>query len=187
MNDPVNSQAGRREVAFGELYRSHLVAIAGYAARRSSPENAVDVVAETLVVAWRRFDEIPAEPAVRPWLFGVARRVLANQRRGTLRRHALHARLCAAWVEPVADNAATDLTPLRRALDTLSESDRDILLLAGVEELKPTEIAVVLDVSPEVARNRLSRARRRLRDALAEIRTISAGHLPSESESEGEQ
>ena len=102
-----------------------------------------------------------------PWLYGVAGRTLANHRRGNVRRTALHDKLVSEWEgssEPT--QLADTMLPLRDALDSLSEEDRNILLLAGVEELKPAEIAVVLDVSPEVARNRLSRARTRLRAAL---------------------
>ncbi len=154
-----------RRSTFESIYRAHVAAIGRYASRRASAADAVDVVAETFVVAWRRIDEIPDEPL--PWLYGVAHRVLANSRRGEVRRSALHDRLHAEWVRPVEPTPAT-LEPLRLALDGLNESDREILLLAAVEELRPAEIAVVLDISPEVARNRLSRARSRLRDALTD-------------------
>lgn len=182
----MKSVAARREEAFGELYRSHLSAIAAYASRRAAAEDAVDVVAETFLVCWRRFDDLPEGPAVRPWLYGVARRVLANQRRGELRRHALHDRICSEWIQVHVADEPADLSSLVQALEALSESDRDILLLVGVEELKPAEIAVVLDVSPEIARNRLSRARARLREAHDEIRTGSGGHVLSESTDESQ-
>lgn len=157
----------KRKAAFTELYRSHIEAIVNYAARRSSSAAAVEVVAETFVVAWRRFDEIPVGAEL-PWLYGVARKTLANQRRGEIRRTALHNKLSNAWTSAEASDveAFSELSPLRVALNSLSEDDRDLLMLAGVEELKPAEIAVVLDVSPEVAWNRLSRARTRLRKAL---------------------
>ena len=128
------------------------------------------MAAETFAVAWRRFDDIPSDAEL-PWLYGVARRTLANQRRGELRRTALHDKLCTDWLVSSPGSPGSpdsdDLSPLREALDSMSDSDRDVLLLAGVEELKPSEIAMVLEVSPEVARNRLSRARARLRAALA--------------------
>ena len=156
---------------FAELYRSHLEAVVNYVARRADRSDAVDVAAETFTVAWRRLDEIPAG-AERPWLYGVARRTLANHRRGDVRRTALHDRLVAEWVTTPMKVAAVEagaetVDPLRRALEALSPDDQDILMLAGVEELKPSEIADVLEVSPEVVRNRLSRARTRLRSELA--------------------
>ncbi len=156
----------KRKAEFAKLYRSELPAIVNYAARRSTATDAVDVAAETFAIAWRRMDDIPAGNE-RPWLYGVARRVLANQRRGTLRRTALHDKLCSEWKPSVAQIAESmTQSPLAQALNLLSDDDRDILLLAGVEELRPAEIALVLDVKPEVARNRLSRARARLRIAL---------------------
>ena len=178
-----------RESAFAELYRAHLSAVAAYASRRIAPVDAVDVVAETFTVAWRRFSDVPTGDAARPWLYGVARRVLANQRRCDLRRDALHDRLAIDWVPHTFQPEPPDLAPLRRALDYLSHDDRDILLLAGAEELGTAEIAVVLDVSLEVARNRLSRARRRLREQLRglEIQTSTPGHIPKQRPDQGKR
>ena len=157
------------EERFAELYRSHVSAVANYAARRTDHPSAVDVTAETFAIAWRRFDEIPPEPQTLPWLSGVARRVLANQNRGMARRSALHDRLRVGWTDAVwQPPEPADLRPLRVALETLSDNDRDLIHLAGAEGLSSAEIAAVLDISVEVARNRLSRARKRLREALAE-------------------
>src|ERR1044072_5878697 len=78
------------------MYRQTHEQILGYAMRRcSSPEDAADVVAETYVVAWRRIAELPRGEAGRLWLYGVARRVLANHRRGERRRATRHAELTA--------------------------------------------------------------------------------------------
>jgi hypothetical protein len=60
----------------GLLERTHTDLLA-YALRRvAEPSDAADVVADTYLVAWRRLDQVPAD-AERPWLFGVARKVLA--------------------------------------------------------------------------------------------------------------
>ena len=64
---------------FEAVYEQHAGAVKGYAMRRIDPARADDVVAEVFLVAWRRLEDMPPEP--RPWLFGVARRVLANERR----------------------------------------------------------------------------------------------------------
>ncbi|MFP8903339.1 RNA polymerase sigma factor [Streptomyces atacamensis] len=61
------------------LYRGHREAVERYVLRRAGPEEVGDVLAEVFLVAWRRFDRIPADPL--PWLYGVARRALANDRR----------------------------------------------------------------------------------------------------------
>lgn len=47
-----------------------------------TPKDAADAVAETFLVAWRRLPEVPSGEEARPWLYGVARRTLANQRLG---------------------------------------------------------------------------------------------------------
>jgi RNA polymerase sigma-70 factor (ECF subfamily) len=101
----------------------------------------------------------------------VARRVLANQRRGTRRRAALGERLAEVLAEHAAPDPAEELgtaATMRAALAGLAEGDREVLLLAGWEGLTATEIAVVMDVPPATVRTRLHRARGRLREACAE-------------------
>src|SRR3974390_45179 len=73
---------------FSALYRDSYGAIHAYAARRAGFEAADEITAETFLVAWRRFDALPAEPL--PWLYGVARNVL-------LRHHSEQARRQRAW------------------------------------------------------------------------------------------
>ncbi|GAB3435443.1 hypothetical protein GCM10027517_04600 [Phycicoccus ginsengisoli] len=82
------------EERFSALFERTHPALLGYAVRRvADPADAADVVAETYLVAWRRLDDVPGGDEARPWLFGVARRVLANHYRGERRRHALADRL----------------------------------------------------------------------------------------------
>lgn len=72
---------------FVEIYEHAYEPILGYVLRRCrDPEDAADVVAETFTIAWRRVEELPDGDEARLWLYGVARRVLANHRRGELRR-----------------------------------------------------------------------------------------------------
>lgn len=155
-----------RRVRFELLYGKHAPAVKAYVLRRAAPAVADDLVAEVFVVCWRRFEEIPADPL--PWLLGVARRVLSTQRRGELRRDALHRRLAESGeaagpldIPPAAGEA------LRRALGQLGEPDREILLLIAWEGLSPTQAAAVLGVKAAAVRVRLHRARRRLARVLA--------------------
>ena len=129
--------------------------------------SADDVVAETLAIAWRRLDDIPTEHQL-PWLYGVARRVLANQRRAKERRHGLVLRL-AAQPAPVLHH--DEDTEVLEALSTLRPGDQEILRLATWEQLTTPEIAAALGCTPNAAALRLSRARRRLRTALTERST----------------
>lgn len=153
----------RFEAAYRELYAP----ICGYALRRvREPEDAAEVIAETFATLWRRFDRSPQGDELRPWLFGVARRVIANQRRGQHRRSALSERLAAnAHPSPPAPSDETP-TELARAFASLSESDREVLSLVAWEGLTREELAVALGTNRAAARLRLHRARKRLRDAL---------------------
>src|ERR1700729_3008077 len=81
-------------VRFGKLYRDQARAILSYALTRvDDPDDAPDAVAETFLVAWRRLEEVPIGPRERLWLYGVARRVIANLHRSARRRTRLAERL----------------------------------------------------------------------------------------------
>ena len=155
----------------------------GYAVRRvSRPEDAADVVAETFLVAWRRLDDVPQGAEARLWLYGVARRQLANQRRGQLRRSQLVDRLRAELPGALAaaggageDERAVDV---RAALARLGDEDRELLMLSSWEELSPGEIATVLGLPAVTLRSRLHRARKRLRAELTRPQSgAGRGHL----------
>ena len=104
-----------------------------------------------------------------PWLLGVARRVLANQRRGEARRAALIDRLSSLTsrsrgVEPVRDVFGS----LGDAIAVLSAPEREALLLVAWEGLEPRRAARVVGCTPAAFRARLYRARRRLAAQLGE-------------------
>ncbi|GAA3219019.1 RNA polymerase sigma factor [Nonomuraea helvata] len=157
---------------FETMYRQTYEQILGYAMRRcSSPEDAVDAVAETYLIMWRRLAELPHGEAGRLWLYGVARRVLANHRRGERRRATRHAELTAeAEVLYALPSPQTGPDEVGEAMDLLSDDDRELLALAIWEELDPGEIAVVLGCSRNAARIRLYRARKRFAKALEKTR-----------------
>ena len=175
-----------REESFRRLYAAHFDAVLGYALRRTDrPEDAADVVAETFVVAWRRIGHVPADGA-RPWLYAVARRVLANQRRGDLRRRRLGERLRIdlAVVVPDLSDDIVQRADVNDAMARLSARDEEILQLHLWEGLEPREISDVLGLSPAIVRPRLSRARARLRAVLGDDfgppgnDPGPAGHIP---------
>jgi RNA polymerase sigma factor (sigma-70 family) len=163
-----------RRAAFERLYDRFSPDVAMYALRRADRETAQDAVAETFIVAWRRLDDVPGSDPL-PWLYGVARRVLANQRRSASRLAALRQRLEpeGAPASRVADHA------LAAALQQLSEADRELLMLIAWEGLSPTEAAVALGCSDGACRVRLHRARRRLAAALQTTPT-SEEHIVEE-------
>lgn len=97
--------------------------------RRVEPAAVEDVVAEVFLTAWRRFAELPTEAAaVRPWLFGVAHRVLANAHRGSRRARALAVRIAAQPQEDGADPAeVVHQVDAERAFARLSARDQEAL------------------------------------------------------------
>lgn len=169
---------------FASLFDAHRRSVLGYALRRlDDREAAADALAETFLIAWRKLDEVPDGEAARPWLLGVARRVLANQRRGVRRHAALTERLqreLATQLKSARDPSTNDLL-VHRALAALSEDDREVVLLAGWEGLSPAEIGIAVGVSGVTARSRLHRARRRLRTELEALGWDSTTDAPTNS------
>ncbi|MFN8114235.1 MAG: RNA polymerase sigma factor [Solirubrobacterales bacterium] len=160
------SEEGRRE-AFRDLYERSFDEVLSYARRRAvSAGDADDAVAETFLVAWRRFEELPAGERRLPYLYGIARRVLANQHRGEARRRRLTDRLEAEAADERGTHGYSARSEVEDALDSLPADQREILGLAYWEDLDAGEIAVALGCSRNAARIRLHRARRALRGAL---------------------
>jgi RNA polymerase sigma factor (sigma-70 family) len=153
---------------FRAVFDANYHYVLGYALRRTgSKEDAEDVVAETFLTAWRRLDRLPDGAGVRPWLYGVARKALANQRRGDVRRARLAGRLRASERVTPPANAEGEVATVAAAFARLSEDDREVLALVAWEELDAEEVATVLGCSRNAARIRLHRARRRLARELA--------------------
>jgi RNA polymerase sigma-70 factor (ECF subfamily) len=155
----------QRKDQFRAIYEAAYPRILGYALRHSAtPEDAADLVSETFLAAWRRFDEVPPGDETLLWLYGVVHRQLANQRRGQRRREALANRLTderAQSLQAWPDQPPSDLAPLGRAWQRLRSQDRELLGLIVWEGLNNRQAAHVLGCSPTVLKLRLHRARRR--------------------------
>lgn len=167
------------EARFRLLFDEHLELLLGYALRRvGSPEDAADVVADTMMVAWRRLDDVPADAETKLWLYGVARRVLANHRRGEARRHSLGDRLREGLQSTSPDHAGSvdSAVAVRAALASLGAEDRELIQLTAWEGLEPRDVAVVLGVPAQTVRTRLHRARARLRRAIGDV-SGDGGHV----------
>lgn len=158
---------GARRERFEQVFDAHYRAVSAYALRRASPAEAEDAVAETFLVAWRRLDDVPED--AKPWLLGVTRRVLANQRRAAGRRDALTQRVAH---ERDGEPELPRRSPILHALQRLSEGDREVLLLFAWDGLSAQEAAATLGCSRTAVKVRLHRARRRLR---AELQRLERG------------
>jgi RNA polymerase sigma-70 factor (ECF subfamily) len=174
--DAVDAKVGR--LAFERCFRDHYAEVLAFALRRVADRQAAeDVVAETFAVVWRRSERIP-DPAL-PWLYAIAVRVIANQRRSLRRRSNLEQRLAheAGTRTPGLDptEALHLRTGFASAFRRLSESDREVLRLIAWEGLTPREAAAVLGCSHGAFRVRFHRARRKLEKHLA-----ASGHLADE-------
>ncbi|NUP48889.1 MAG: sigma-70 family RNA polymerase sigma factor [Catenulispora sp.] len=147
---------------FAAVYQEYYGHIERYAARRVPYDDVADVVATTFLAAWRRFDDLPAAPL--PWLYGTARRVVANGHRGRARWEALVGRAAEQAVAADPDHAdrVCGAVQVAGALRLLSEADRELLLLTEWDQLSIGEAAAVVGCSASTARVRLHRARRRL-------------------------
>jgi RNA polymerase sigma factor (sigma-70 family) len=157
---------------FEGVFRENYAAVRAYALRRAPADIVQDVVAETFLVAWRRLDDVPDDAL--PWLYGVARRVLANQLRSMRRGAALEDRLAgAAAVEAARDPGETvgDAEIVRAALARLSDRDREALTLIGWHGLSGARAARAAGCTRAAFAVRLHRARARLAAELSSLET----------------
>lgn len=159
--------------AFTALYERHADAVHRYASRRCDRQTAEEIVAQVFTVAWRRRGSMPEDPV--PWLYGVARRAIADQRRGVKRRIRLLERLRAhSAAEPLQGPPGQQLADpaLGDALTRIPARDREALLLTYWEELSPEQVAEAMGCSRATLAVRLHRARHRLRK---QLEGVSAG------------
>lgn len=154
------------EQRFERLYADHFDSVAGYLLARTDRESAADALARTFEIVWRRLADVPDEPL--PWLLGVARRVLAEQRRATGRRDALIDRIAESVIESTGDHASTlaERELLLDAMRGLSVIQREALLLIAWDGLTQREAAAALGCTRAALAVRLHRARSQLRVAL---------------------
>jgi RNA polymerase sigma factor (sigma-70 family) len=174
-----------RERRFRELYARHYASILAYALRRSPDRTeAEDVVADTFLVLWRRLEDAPRQDEEIPlWLYGIARRVLANRHRARQRQERVAQRFADLLAEgPALEDVAAHRRNARRLLEALlalSEQDRELLMLAAWERLSTGELAVILGCSENAAAIRLHRARKRLTEVYRKENAAS-GHRDDE-------
>ncbi|MCK6065182.1 MULTISPECIES: RNA polymerase sigma factor [Microbacterium] len=159
-----------------DAFRREASGLLGFFIKRDVPaEDAADLVSDTFLAAWQSSRTSRVEPdLLRAWLFGIARKVLSRYRRGRSRRSALSDRLRAT----LAADDMTQQTPVagghelgehvRSLIACLPEIDQEIVRLVYWDGFTQEEVSTVLGKPATAVRARLSRARKVLRDQLAE-------------------
>jgi RNA polymerase sigma-70 factor (ECF subfamily) len=148
--------------AFESVFRAHVGAVHAYALRRSDAATADEVVADTFLVCWRRFDRVPEDAL--PWLYAVARRCLANRLRAGRREQVRTVPPPSAPGDQTADTyeQRARAREVLAALAALPPKEREALQLCAWEGLAPADAARVVGCTATAFRVRLHRARRRL-------------------------
>jgi RNA polymerase sigma-70 factor (ECF subfamily) len=133
-----------------------------------------DLVQETLARAWEKRRLWAAGSDLRAWLFTIMHNVFINQRALALREKMQVSldggEADAAWQIPVRAGQYTrvELTELMQHVGRLPVDQREVLLLAAVEELRYEEISIALGIPIGTVMSRLSRAREKLRNAFSD-------------------
>jgi len=146
---------------FTEMWHEQAPHVLAFARRHVGSEAANDVVAETFMVAWRRWNDVTDPPIA--WLLLAARKVIQNRARTARRHRALEERVAlldgvASYAADSADTAITRREALE-GLARLDEKHREALLLVSWDGLSNDQAAAVLGIKPATFRQRLSRAR----------------------------
>jgi RNA polymerase sigma factor (sigma-70 family) len=158
--------------AFGLVFERHFGAIHRYLRRRLDDRGAEEAAAQTFFVAFDERGRFDGERGdARPWLFGIATNVARRHRRGEVRELRAVARLDGD-LGGSDDGAESRLDAerlrgaLARCLADLPAEECDVLYLLVWAELDQPEIAAALDIPLGTVKSRLSRARRRVQEAL---------------------
>jgi RNA polymerase sigma factor (sigma-70 family) len=158
--------------AFAEVFERHARVIGAFAARRVGTDAAQDVLSETMLVAFRRRRDFDATwDSAKPWLLGIASRVIKKHRADEARQwrsfeasvsrgdHTSDGAIEAAGDRADASSAVRALAP---RIAALAARDRETLLLYAWGDLTYEEIGMALGVPVGTVRSRLNRVRRKL-------------------------
>ncbi|MDQ1058263.1 RNA polymerase sigma-70 factor (ECF subfamily) [Arthrobacter globiformis] len=159
----------KREGRFAALYTDAYTDVLRFVQRRAGPHRAEDVVHKAFLVAWRRFDDVPAgRDDARAWLFGTARHCLLNDQRSQFRQGALEVRIAEVTkgITESEDDLVAFHVDLSRAWQQLRPEDQEVLSLAIWENLSSPQAGRVLGITAATYRIRLYRARLVLRRIL---------------------
>lgn len=137
---------------------------------------AESIVNDTFAAAWRHWEQIPPG-ALTTWLRATARHIVLNTSRSDRRWRALTTKVALLDPgrhdeEPVDSDARLFVHVVTDALASLSRPDRELLAMCAFEDLTTDDLAEILDIRPDAAKARLSRARARLRAAVEQLEQL---------------
>jgi RNA polymerase sigma-70 factor (ECF subfamily) len=173
---------------FAALFRRHAAPIQRYVTRRIGLDAAEDVVAETFLIAFRQRGEYQLDRHdALPWLYGIATNMIGRHRRTELRQLRLLARTGAdPVIEPFTERVDAAVSAdaakarLGAALARLPAGHRDALLLVAWGGLTYEQVAVATGAPLGTVQSRVSRARRKLRQALGDLDPAALGTGPGQ-------
>lgn len=151
------------------------------------PDDASEVLQETLLAAARGLRGFRGASSATTWLYSIARRFCSRARRSSRRDDAREGALDSPVARAVADPArgpeeSAAAREIARALSAgigaLDPSQREVLILRDVEGLSASQVAEITGVSIEAVKSRLHRARVALRASLAPLLRDQGAHRP---------
>jgi len=158
------------------IIETNVAGLLAYFYRRvRAPEDAGDLLNETLLILWRKETALPGDDTeARMWIYGIARRVLSTQRRTEQRRSALHNKLRTELAESAdpAHHLGTEPHAVHSALESLDTLDQEIIRLVYWDGFSLAETSRLLELPEGTVRSRHHRARTSLKQYLstAEVR-----------------
>ncbi|PPF23598.1 MULTISPECIES: RNA polymerase sigma factor [unclassified Rathayibacter] len=165
----------KRTAVLEAVYLANASDLLSYFERRVSPvADAADLLSDTYLVAWRKVDSIPTDPEqARMWLFGVARRTLANAQRGNARRSDLAMKLAGTLRAMPLEEPTAEHLDVRRALDAIAPDQAELIKLVLWDGFTVIDAGRILGLSASTARGRYQRARTALRELLTEKQLVT--------------
>jgi len=159
-------QGGSR-AAFEELFARYRKQLYGFFERRlNNSQRAEDLTQETFLAVIRAVSRYEPRASVRTYLYGIALKLLAAERRRVFRNSAWSSALGLGTTEPNTDRTPDSVLWVRQAMERLDASDREILMLREYEQLSYSEIAELLRIPVNTVRSRLFRSRLALKSYL---------------------
>ena len=128
-----------------------------------------DVVQEVFVVAWQKIGKFRGDSEIRTWLFGIAINQCRRQRRRYRKQKIQMQQLQQEVVDTTANettNQSPDIDQLRQAMNELSQRDRELIVVCGIQQVPIDQAARLLGARKNTVEVRLHRARQRLKQLL---------------------